>query len=103
MSQELYVVSVEGRGDGSGNWDDFNRPGISVYTAKNKLIIGIQAFLPQKTKKEVEDIIDDGGYRIDEDSWIRIDRKPRNPPKLQDDHWSDWDLGLENEPGSDPE
>ena len=104
----IYVVSVEGIGDGSGNYTGYFRPGISLYTSKTEMIKGIKSFVEEEsgvelTNKDIKNMIQQGGYEMFESKWIRIEKIIKNPEKMQNSHWYNWDLELKKHKDSDNE
>lgn len=92
----IYIVSIEICGDGSSNWTENNRPGISVYTDQEAFYSALATYLTDcdltLTRKIFQDIIKQGGLYIDDDHKIRLDTNQLNPGKLMGNHWYNWNL-----------
>ncbi len=102
----VYVLCVEGQGDGSSNWSSYNRPGISVFTSSSKLVTTLKKYMKDDwkskigrnmTREDARKIFEDGGIRITERRWVRIIKygskykQDKNPEDLQEDYWYKWD------------
>ena len=92
----IYVVSIESHGDGSNNWGDNNRPGITVYTNLDHLYSALEKYLCQEklnlNQKLFQDIIRQGGVTLDDDLQIRVNSDLLNPEMLNQDHGCHWKL-----------
>lgn len=101
---EIYIVCIEGQGDGSQNFNEYFRPGINLFTNLNIMRESIRKYLcynhddvtfDKKNIKSnyiiIDNIIDKGGIVIDEFTWIRIETKSFNPLILANNS-SDWEL-----------
>ena len=113
---EVYIVSLEGKGDGSNNFVGFVRPGISVFTQKKLAAIAIYRYIQSEdlledlfeqlvdTEYDLEnwdqrvlfekcvEIVENGGWEIDEMRWIRVEKIEINDLTLNGHHYSDWEI-----------
>jgi hypothetical protein len=94
MLSKLYLVTIEGRGDGSGNYCDYYRPGISFFTSRAKANKAIRDYV-HNYDEDIEisvakcnEIIDKGGVGINEHKWISVKIVEKNPKVL--DCENDW-------------
>lgn len=111
----MFVVSVEGKGDGSGNFTGYKRPGISIFSNKDNAAVAIFRYLKSLDEYEIIDedlltdeytdealnnsllqisyrIINEGGHKTHDYRWIRVDIVPVDTHSLNPDHYADWDL-----------
>lgn len=74
----IYILSRESRGDGSGNWTDYDRPSISVFSDIEKLAANLmkEENLGRLAAKR---IIKLGGLQQGENNWLRIYQDVLNP------------------------
>ncbi len=97
---EVFVMSVEMRGDGSNNTMDMYLPAISLYTTVKLLRKAIKSFLRDHRIDAGRDLLNRyillGGLIIDEFQWLRIyklrldreyDREACKTPEPE----KDWD------------
>ena len=95
----IYIVSIENCGDGSGNGADHNRPGITVYTNLDHLYAALEKYLCREelnlNRKIFQDIIIQGGITLDDNLQIRISSDLLNPEELTRDHGCRWKLPSE--------
>ena len=120
---KVYIVSLEGEGDGSNNFVGFVRPGISVFTQKKlaaraiykyiesedlledlfeelvdteydleNLDIKFEEWRNQVLLKKCVEIVENGGYKIDEMRWIRVEKIGINGLTLNEHHYSQWEI-----------
>ncbi len=88
----MWIVSTEGRGDGSDNFVDNFRPGVSVFSNRQLMIRAIRKHLAEyKVNKDVEHIIRVGGCDIDGENAIRVWETELNPEELDDGGYY-WNL-----------
>ena len=97
----IYIVSAETEGDGSGNCDGYDRPGISLFTNLKDLKKELQKYINEEyyyllNNDELDIIIKNGGIKYDNDflSQIRIQKidKSEMNKKIQSSHWDNWKL-----------
>lgn len=99
----VIVVTVENKGDGSGNFTDYFRPGVNVFTNQVAAAIAIAAYLKHHYdddipegenedlffNKKAFEIVEMRGYDINgEDHYIRVEVLPVDPPTLK--KYDDW-------------
>ena len=113
---KVYIVSLEGKGDGSNNFGGFVRPGISVFTQKKLAAIAIYRYIQSEdlvedlfeklvdTEYDLEnldqrvllekcvEIVENGGWEIDEMRWIRVEQIGINCLTLNKHHYSEWEI-----------
>ena len=87
----IWILSREGRGDGSSNWVDNNRPGLSVFTSEEKLVAVLMKE-DSMGRLGAKRIIKYGGMRQSENQWLRIERDVLDPDDSTSDHWHEWEL-----------
>lgn len=99
----MWIVSIEGSGDGSGNLEGWNRPGLSLFSNKSKAAEGIKFYLETYCKNQLgididiplsraTIICDNDGIVINEFCQLRVEEIKTNPKSLQKGHWCYWDL-----------
>lgn len=119
MNNPIYIVSLEGKGDGSNNFTGFVRPGISVFTKKKMAVRAIYNYIKSEdlfeemVDKEYEEdgsdikyeewyeqvllercieIIGNGGCEIDDYRWIRVEKVEMNGETLNKHHYYKWEI-----------
>ena len=111
---EIYIISVEGKGDGSNNFGGYCRPGISVFSDIDLAAEAIYDYLESNRALETlvdedslsededkndrlflekcREIVEDVYHKINERHWIRVDVKNLNPDSLQKHYYYDWSI-----------
>jgi hypothetical protein len=86
----FYLVSIEGIGDGSGNYCNFFRPGNSLFTSRERAALAIQKMCEKyDLELTVQEIIRRDKINLTENIWINITYMPINPIELQNKSYYD--------------
>lgn len=99
-----YIISVEGKSDGSCNCYDYKRPGLSLYTDRKKAILAVFEYISDNldlnsfSHNICEKMFDEcilgnyDGIYIDSYTWLRLHKIKENDEDLQEDYWCNWKL-----------
>ncbi len=96
---EVFVMSVECQGDGSGNFADTYYPSLYLYSSYELLRKAIKKHLEENgkaaDKKSIFKYVHKGGYILGENDWVRIYKLKLNAKYEQRDndypHLSSYD------------
>lgn len=73
----MWVITIEGRGDGSSNYTDYFRPSINIYDNVDSMRTALTAYMRANYEwviYDIEKIIREKYFRINYYAWIRISR-----------------------------